>query len=61
MADAPVVHIGQNSPEKIAYDLMLAVLQAEKVAHENRTRKQLLDTYAECLDAVRGSRNWEKK
>ena len=59
MADAPVVHIGQNSPEKIAHDLMISVLNAEKV--EQRTRKLLLDTYAECLWAVRGHRDWQKK
>lgn len=61
MADAPVVHIGENSPEHVAHDLMIGVLNAENISREQRTRKLMLDTYAECLDAVRGLRNWEKK
>lgn len=61
MADAPVVNIAQNSPEKIAYDLMAGVLNTEKIKPEDRTRKMILDTYAECIAAVRGKRNWPKK
>jgi hypothetical protein len=61
MADAPVVNIGQHSPERIAYDLMVGILNAEKIKAEDRTRKMILDTYAECISAVRGKRNWTKK
>jgi hypothetical protein len=61
MADAPVVHIGENSPEKIAYALMVDVFNAERIKHENRNKQIILDTYAECLDAVRGVRNWEHR
>ncbi len=59
MADAPVVHIGENSPEHIAFQLMLRIAHAEDVAlssmaeTKNTTRKWILDTYAECLEAVR--------
>jgi hypothetical protein len=60
MADA-VVHIGENSPEKVAYALMTDVFNAEYVqGGPKRTRKQILDTYAECLDTVRGRRDWTK-
>jgi hypothetical protein len=50
MADKPVVHIGENSPEHVAFQLMGAVLQAE--APQKPSRKLILDTYAECLIAV---------
>lgn len=68
MADAPVVHIGENSPEKVAYDLMMNIAGAEnrRVAGSKAgnsiggqtpaDRKWILDTYAECLAAVRGER-----
>lgn len=51
MADAPAVHIGENSPEGVAYKLMLSLAQADA-----NTRKEALELYAECLDAVRGIR-----
>jgi hypothetical protein len=50
MADAPVVHIGENSPEYVAFMLMDRVNAAEK--HPTQTRRQILDLYAECLLAV---------
>lgn len=53
MADAPVVHIGENSPEMIAYRLLEHIANAEKKYLNNADRKWLLDTYAECLEAVR--------
>ena len=61
MPDVPVINIGQNSPEKIAYDLMVSVLHAEKIKPEGRTRKMILDTYVECLFAVHGKRDLTKK
>ncbi len=59
MSDAaPVVHIGENSPEQVAYKLM-----KELYVHDKPTtngpgvwRKHVLDLYAECLDAVQGKR-----
>ncbi len=60
MADQPIVHIGENSPEHVAYKLLQDVMHAENVtihsgSRERRQidRKYLLDTYAECLLAVR--------
>lgn len=60
MADAnAVVHIGENSPEHVAYKLLQDVMNAENRAtykHDKREladRKYILDTYAECLKAVR--------
>lgn len=57
MADKEtVVHIGENSAEKIAYDLTMSIWRLEK--ENTMTRERLLDLYAECIDAVRGLRNW---
>lgn len=61
MADAPVVHIGENSPEYIAYRLLHDVAGAENKlfrptsgsGYAAADRKWILDTYAECLRAVR--------
>jgi hypothetical protein len=59
MADAPVVHIGENSPEHVAYTLLHEVARAESMAlrgvdRANKPdRKWILDTYAECLQAVK--------
>ncbi len=53
---APVVHIGENSPEEIAYKLLVTIAANEKKSlHGAATadRKWLLDTYAECLSTVR--------
>jgi hypothetical protein len=58
MADAPVVHIGENSPEQVAFNLMKAVLIAEKQLN-SADRKTILDTYSECLDAVKGARSYQ--
>jgi hypothetical protein len=51
MADAPVVHIGDNSPEHVAYKLMGDI---RRVAPANTlTAQQFLALYAECLLAVK--------
>lgn len=53
MADkAAIVHIGENSPEEVAYKMTWDVLRMEKVT---LTRKLYLDTYAECLQAIKDS------
>ena len=60
MADAPpVVHIGENSPEQVAYRLMKDILGYDKApsSDANVVRKHILDLYAECLVAVRGERS----
>ncbi len=52
-----VVHIGENSPEQIAYKPLVTIAANEKKSlHEVTTtadRKWILDTYAECLSTVR--------
>jgi hypothetical protein len=59
MADPSVVHIGENSPEQVAYRLLHDVARAEKKSFGGGSiaattdRKWILDTYAECLNAVR--------
>lgn len=59
MADETVVHIGENSPEKVAYTLTRDVLfSVENSDWNNLDRKTFLDTYAECLHAVRGFRDF---
>jgi hypothetical protein len=61
MADAaPVVHNGENSPQQIAYKLLLLIAAKEgRLLDEpsgggqaTADRKWLLDTYAECLRTV---------
>jgi len=58
MADAPIVHIGENSPEHVAYQLLRHVATAEQksLTNHGNSRKWILDTYSECLEAVRGFR-----
>lgn len=62
MADA-VVHIGENSPEEVAYKLMTTIASLESLdlyGHGKKPadRKWLLDTYAECMKAVQGKRSF---
>jgi hypothetical protein len=63
MADNTVVHIGENSPEQVAYKLMQDVMQAEKRSHasdggnngwQRADRAYMLSTYYECLRTVQG-------
>lgn len=66
MADTPVVHIGENSPEEVALKLLEKVSQVERRPlyrsddQQPADRKWILDTYAECLDAVKGYRDFPK-
>ena len=57
MAEQTVVHIGENSPEQVAYKLMKDIANVEgKVLYKDQNsadRQWILDTYAECLQAVR--------
>lgn len=64
MADNTTVHFGENSPEQVAYKLMRDIVAAEDrsfgASKANRIdRKWLLDTYGECLQAVKGFRAWD--
>jgi hypothetical protein len=54
MADATVVHIGENSPEEVAYKLLRVKLGKDDRHVSQLTLKEMLDIYAECLNAVKG-------
>jgi len=58
MADAPVVHIGENSPEEVAYKLfqMVANVEGKKLYRDQGAadRAYILRTYYECLRSVKG-------
>lgn len=62
MADAQVIHIGENSPEHVAYVLMQDIALMERlVLHSNpgptekaATRQWVIDTYLECWRATHG-------
>jgi hypothetical protein len=61
MSDAPVVHIGENSPEWVAYRLFQDIVHVEdKLLNTSEKNQQkvakrdwILQTYAECLECVR--------
>ena len=59
MTDVPVIHIGENSPEHVAYRLFLHIATAEGQGvmsgskNPHPTKAWILNTYAECLRAVR--------
>jgi hypothetical protein len=63
VADAPVVHIGENSPEQVAFKLLERIADLEQVSlfhsaqRKMADRKWVLDTYAECIIAVRHPHN----
>jgi hypothetical protein len=65
MSDPSILHFGEGSPEMIAYKLLLDVMKVEnRTIASNSTagpftpadRHYLLNTYHECLMAVRGKR-----
>jgi hypothetical protein len=66
MANEAVVHIGENSPQQVAYRLMHDIAAVEgKSLHRNPSqgyqqadRKWILNTYAECVEAALGGRPW---
>jgi hypothetical protein len=51
MADAAVVHIGENSPEGVAYRLMTLVRTVNSSV-ASKDKDEILNLYAECLNAV---------
>ncbi|HUB16723.1 MAG TPA: hypothetical protein VMB34_32615 [Acetobacteraceae bacterium] len=65
MADETVLHIGENSPEHVAYRLMREIAEVERIAiHAGELdpkwtragRAWILNTYQECLYAVKNPR-----
>jgi hypothetical protein len=62
VADPTVIHTGENSPEYIAFRLLYEIANAERKGLERNgvsdkaDRAWILDTYGECLTAVRGTR-----
>ena len=62
MADQPVVHIGENSPEQVAFKLMLNIARVEgRDGQETASKEWILDTYAECLRIVKNPIKETKK
>jgi hypothetical protein len=61
MAEDRELHFGENSPEYVAFRLFREIAHAEDKAilgagmgpSSKSDRKWILDTYAECLEAVR--------
>jgi hypothetical protein len=59
MADQTTAHLAESSPEEMAYRLLRIVASNEEKTiaiggpKASADRKWLLDTYAECLEAVR--------
>jgi hypothetical protein len=51
MADQPVAHVGENSPEEVAFKLFHELAKYDQPA--NAKRDWFLDLYAECLQTVR--------
>lgn len=60
MAETNIVHIGENSPEHVALQLLRRVAIAENIklgfgdgGSEKPTREWILSAYADCLTTVR--------
>lgn len=69
MADQTVVQMGENSPEYVADRLMKDIAATENrslsrnpsAGMQAADRAWVLDTYAECLEAVNGYRSVQKR
>jgi hypothetical protein len=59
MADAPVFHMGENSPEGVAHKLFIKLQSIDQPP--NGKRDWLLDLYAECLLAVKHPESRKKR
>jgi hypothetical protein len=65
MVDASIIHLGENSPEYVAFRLMEKIAASEgrifsdrpNGTHQSADRAWILATYRECLSAVMGTRN----
>jgi hypothetical protein len=64
MSEKPVVHIGENSPEEVAFRLFKMIADVEKKATygsmgdlspgwTTADKSYILKTYGECISAVR--------
>lgn len=57
MAEATTIHLGENSPEHVAFKLMASIANNEGKtltgANASADRRWILSTYAECLRTVR--------
>jgi hypothetical protein len=59
VAEAAEVHIAENSPEEVAFKLLYEIAEAEGMqmrlagGTKKPDRQWILDTYAECIMAVR--------
>ena len=59
VAEAAQVHIAENSPEEVAFKLLYEIAEAEGMqmrladGTKKPDRQWILDTYAECIMAVR--------
>jgi hypothetical protein len=66
MADADALHIGENSPEQVAFRLLYEIANVEGIemrglsGTKKADRKWILDTYAECIIAVRAPQNRDR-
>ena len=54
MVNQPAVHIGENSPEYVAFRLLERIAMVENRGFNagGADRRWILDTYAECLLVV---------
>lgn len=60
MADGTIVHIGENSPQQVAFNLMNLIANVEKRENYSHgehpmTRDWILKTYEQCLSVVSGT------
>ena len=56
MSDAPALHIGENSPEEVAYKLTRAIATAGGInilTAKATSRAWILKTYAQCLVTIK--------
>jgi hypothetical protein len=59
VAEAAEVHLGENSPEGVAFKLLYEIAEAEgmQMRHADGSKKPdrqwILDIYAECIMAVK--------
>jgi hypothetical protein len=61
MADSAVVHIGENSPEQVAYKLLLHMASIDGFTlqglGDRPTKEWLIKNYSTCLSAVQNPGN----
>ena len=53
MADEAIVHIGENSPEQVAYRLFETIATVESKTTNDMDRDYILSTYVDCIKAVK--------